>query len=398
MLINTDIHKKDIDTIADVLFNMALVLYWSLSIIWSSTAMALLTSRTYLLGMAAVIAALMLREAMHFAWIRRYNWRDFLGLVIVLMFGYIVDRNETATIAAGYLLIFASRDRDYKKIFRIVILNTIAGIAVIYQASMRGFIPYATWTENDTLRHAFGFVYPLVIPAYLLNIGIMTFAVKEEKTEVWQMTLLLFFAICTYRWCKADLSGGLTLAVLIAMVVTKIYPNILKNQQVFWKWTDRLAVIIYPLVAFLSCLGAELYDGSVEWMDKLNQMIGGRLSLAHAALQNYEIKFLGQEIWFVGAGLDNTGHPVNGAYNYVDNVYVNLLLRYGVVFCIIALVLIVLTMNYCRVRHMRVLLWMFSLMAIHGIFEDKIQTLYFNSLLLIIGQALQHYHASKKYT
>lgn len=398
MLINTDIHKKYIDTIADVMFNMALVLYWSLSIIWSSTAMALVPSRVYLLGMAIVIAVLMLREAMHFAWIRRYNWRDFLGIAIVLLFGYIVDRNETATIAAGYLLIFASRDRDYKKIFRIVILNTIAGIAVIYQASIHGFISYATWTEKETLRHAFGFVYPLVIPAYLLNIGIMMFAVKEEKTEVWQMILLLFFAICTYRWCKADLSGGLTLAVLIAMVVTKIYPNILRSQKLFWKWTDRLAMIIYPLVAFFSYLGAKFYDGSIEWMDKLNQMIGGRLSLAHAAFQNYEIKLLGQEIWFVGFGLDNAGNPVSGNYNYVDNVYVNLLLRYGVVFCVVALMLIVLTMNYCRVRHMRVLLWMFSLMAVHGIFEDKIQTLYFNSLLLIIGQALQHYHASKKYT
>lgn len=398
MLINVDTYKKYIDTIVDVLFNMALVLYWSLSIIWSSTAMALVPSRVYLLGMAMVIAVLMLREVMMFVWTRRYNWRDYLGLAIVLLFGYIVDRNETATIAAGYLLIFASRDRDYKKIFRIVILNTIAGIAVIYQASMRGFIPYATWTENDTLRHAFGFVYPLVIPAYLLNIGIMTFAVKEEKTEVWQMILLLFFTICTYRWCKADLSGGLTLAVLVAMAVTHSFPKILKSQQFFWKWTDQLAVIIYPLLAVLSYLGARFYDGSIAWMGKLNQMMGGRLSLAHAALQDYEIKFLGQEIWFVGAGLDNTGHPVNGAYNYVDNVYVNLLLRYGVVFCIIALVLIVLTMDYCRIRRMRVMLWMFSLMAIHGIFEDKVQTLYFNSLLLMIGQAVQNYHASKKYT
>lgn len=398
MLITTDIHKNYIDTIVDMLFYIALVLYWSLSIVWSSTAMTLLTSRVYLLGMAMVIAVLMLREAMRFVWIRRYNRRDVLGLAIVLLFGYIVDRNETATIAAGYLLIFASRAKDYKKIFRIVILDTIAGIAVIYLASMRGFIPYATWTENDTLRHAFGFVYPLVIPAYLLNISIMTFAVKEEKMESWQMILLLFFTICTYRWCKADLSGGLTLAVLIAMAVTNIYQNILKSQWAFWKWIDRFAVIIYPLVAFLSYLGARFYDGSIAWMDKLNQMMGGRLSLAHAALQNYEIKLLGQEIWFVGFGLDNAGNPVSGNYNYVDNAYVNLLLRYGVVFCIIALALLVFTMNYCRIHRMRVLLWMFSLMAVHGIFEDKVQTLYFNSLLLMIGQAVQNYHASKKYT
>lgn len=398
MLLSKHIKKETIQNITEGMFYIAFIIYWSFSMIWTSTAMPLLTAKGYLVGMATAMVLLILREVMHFFWIRRYNWRDFLGLIIVGIFGYVADHNESATIAVGYLLIFASREMDYKKIFKIAILNTVAGILAIYFLANHGYIVNESWQEGLHIRHAFGFIYPLVIPAYFLNIGIMTFAIKEEKIKGWQISVLLFFTICTYRWCKADLSSGLMAMLLTAMIVVKIYPDVIHSQHFFWKWTDLIAVAIYPLAVFLSFLISYYYDASIAWMSKLNVWTRYRLSLPHDALTQYGIKFWGQEIWFVGAGLDNFGNAVEGSYNYVDNAYVNLLIRYGVVFCVIAIILIILTMNYCRIRNKRVLLWVFSLMAVHGLFEDKVQTLYFNSLLFIIGQAVQGYHESKKYT
>ena len=390
--------KEMIGNLADGVFYIAFILYWSLSMVWTSTAMPLLTSRGYLIGMAAVMGFLILREVLCFLWIRRYNWRDVLGLIIVCVFGYVVDRNESATIAAGYLMIFASREMDYKKIFRLAILNTVVGLLVISLLANLGYIVNECWQEGQHIRHGFGFVYTLVVPAYFLNIGIMTFAIREEKIATWQILLLLFFTICTYRWCKADLSSGLMVMLLIAMIVTKKFPSVIHSQHFFWEWTDHMAVVIYPFVVLLSLFIAWYYDASIVWMSKLDHLTRGRLSLPHDALKQFGIKIWGQEIWFVGAGLDNFGNVVNGSYNYVDNAYVNLFIRYGVVFCVIALILLVLTMHYCRIRNKRILLWMFSLMAVHGLVEDKVQMLYFNSLLLIIGQAIQDYHESKKYT
>lgn len=383
---------------SDWLFYIAFVLYWSLSIVWTSMAMPFLTARGYILGMAMVMALLLFREAICFVAVRKYNRWDYAGLAIVVLLGYIVNRNESATIAVGYLLIFASREMDYKKVLRLAIVNTIVGIFCIYFLAMRGYIAYATWREGEYLRHAFGFTYPLVIPAYLLNIGIMTFVIREEKITTVQILFLTVFTFLTYRWCKAELSSGLMVMVLIAMVVVKKWPIILHSQEAFWKWTDRMTVCVYPLFLVISCALTSNYDSSIQWMNKLDYWTGGRLRLPYEALHNYDIKLWGQEIQFVGAGLDNFGNKVEGNYNYVDNAYINLLLRYGVIFCVIALILLVLTMNYCRIHHLRILLWMFALMAVHGLFEDKVQTVYFNSLLLIIGQAIQQGYESKKHT
>lgn len=391
-------HEEFIKYISNALFYLAFVMYMSLSVLWTSTAMRLLTSRGYLIGMAIVTALLVLRETVGIVLIRRYNWKDFIGLVIVLILGYIVDRNETATIAVGYFLIFASREMEYKKIYKIAILNTAIGIVIVYIMARKGWITDATWLEWPHVRHAFGFVYPLVIPAYILNIGMMTFVVYENRISSWYILVLSAFTILTYYCCKADLSSGLMALVLIAMIIVKAYPKIIYSKHIFWKLTDCMAIFIYPIASICSFLLVHYYDSSIAWMNTLNTMTKGRLSFPQVALRNYGIKIWGQEIWFVGAGLDNFGNEVSGHYNYVDNAYINLLIRYGILFFAIAMILIVLTMNYCRIRRLRIVLWMFSLMAVHGILEDKVQTLYFNSLLLIIGQALQHYHASKKYT
>ena len=395
---NNAILKERLQERSDVIFYIAFVLYWSLNIVWTSTAMGFLTKRGYILGMAMVIALLLVREAIRFGAVRKYGVWDYLGLVIVGLLGYIVNRNETGTIAVGYLLIFASREMDYKKVFQVAIANTIVGIFAIYVLAACGYITNETWQEGEYIRHAFGFTYPLVIPAYFLNIGIMTFAIREEKITTVQILLLTVFTFLTYRWCKADLSSGLMVIVLIAMVVVKKWPSILQSQNAFWKWTDHLAACIYPLAFIVSFLLADNYNSSISWMSKLNTWSRERLRLPYEALHSYDIKIWGQEIGFIGSGLDQFGNHVTGNYSYVDNAYINLLLRYGVIFCVIALVLLVLTMNYCRIHHMRILLWMFALMAVHGLFEDKVQTLYFNSLLLLIGRALQDHDESKKHT
>lgn len=391
-------HKQGFVKVANALFYFALVLYWSLSIVWTSTAMGILTARGYIIGIAAVMALLTLREAIYCIALRRYGFRDVIGLLILALFAYIANRNESATVAAGYLLIFAARDMDYKKIFRYAIATTIIGIFVIYYASMQGFITYGTWMEGTTVRHAFGFIYPLVIPAYLLNIGMMTFAVREEKIAWWQIVVLLIFTELTYRWCKADLSSGLMVVLLVAMLVVRARPEIINSEHPFWRYTDRLTIWIFPIAILVSVVLARFYNYDNSWMRWLDEITSGRLSLPHEALQKYGGKLWGQQMWFVGAGLDNFGNEVSGAYDYVDNVYINLLIRYGIVFVVISVLLLMLTMEYCCLHHKRIILWLFCLVAVHSLLEDKVQNVYFNSLLLLVGQAVQRYHGTKKHT
>ena len=125
-------------------------------------------------------------------------------------------------------------------------------------------------------------------------------------------------------------------------------------------------------------------------------MISRRLSLPHDAIKKYGAKLLGQKINFVGMGLGLDGESVtNGVYDYVDNDYISLLLRYGILFSIVAIVLLTVTMYYCYKNNLRMWLWMLGLWALHGVFEDKMHIVYYNSLLLFIGQAIQNVKTGK---
>ena len=93
-------------------------------------------------------------------------------------------------------------------------------------------------------------------------------------------------------------------------------------------------------------------------------------------------------------GVDGTAH---GDYNYVDNLYISLLLRYGVLFMVVGIMLLTVTMYYCYQKKMRIWLWMLSLWALHGLLEDKMHMVYYNSLLLMIGQAVQKVEIHRKF-
>nr|MCR4903460.1 hypothetical protein [Butyrivibrio sp.] len=202
--------------------------------------------------------------------------------------------------------------------------------------------------------------------------------------------LVLLFGVTIYRWCKADLSGAFTILVALVMILVKIFPKILESDFILWRMIDRIAVVIYPICLIISLWFTFYFDDSVEWMNKLNQAIGRRIGLQQGAYIERGFKFLGQNMFFVGAGIDAFGERTPGIYNYVDNIYISLLLRYGILFCVVAILLLTVTMYYCYQKKMRIWLWMLSLWALHGLFEDKMHLAYYNSLLLIVGQAIQN--------
>ncbi|MCR4903539.1 MAG: hypothetical protein K6A23_11825, partial [Butyrivibrio sp.] len=238
-------------------------------------------------------------------------------------------------------------------------------------------------------RHCFGYCYPLILPCYIMNIAMLMAIMRKEKVSWTEIGLVILFGATFYRWCKAELSGSVTILVSLAMLIVKTYPKILTSDFILWKVVDRIAVGIYPICVGVSLWFTFKFDYSIVWMQKLNDMTGGRLYLQSKGFQANGFKLLGDKLFFVGAGIDAYGEVAQGEYNYVDNIYIALLLRYGILFSVIAIILLTVAMYYCYQKKMRIWLWMLSLWALHGLFEDKMHLAYYNSLLLMIGQAVQ---------
>lgn len=384
-------YRKGIKTATDILFYFTLVIYFALGIGFNSMALALLTPRFFIYAMAGVIALLMMREGINFLFVERYGWRDYLGLAICFLFSYIGDRVDSAIVAVTYFTVFAARNVDLKKTYKLIVIVTVLTVGAIYLAADRGYLAQYIYTEGTIFRHTFGLNYTLALPAYLMNIAMLLLVFRNENISWTEIAIVFMANAFFYRWCKGDLSFGCILLIIILMIWVKLWPKLMTSDFIFFKLIDRIAVIIHPLCVGISLWFTFAYDEAILWMSKLNSMIGTRISLQQGAFKKFGVKLLGQNIQFVGSGLGLDGFPVDqfGAYNYVDNLYMLTLVRYGGLYFVITLILLVIMMVYLYKKKMRLWLWMLALYALHALLDDKMQLLYFNSLMLIMGQAVQ---------
>lgn len=376
--------------LTDYIYYSSVFIFFSFSVLYSSMFLLMLTTKRYILVMAFMLGLMLMRELITCLFVKKYDVREIIGLGLCLLFWYIAEKNDSSIMMCMFMLVFGSRNVNLNKTYRIIVPVIIAISVAAYWASGEGYILEYQILEDDVYRHCFGFCYPLIVPCYIMNIAMITAVVKKEKVKWTEIGLIILFGVMFYRWCKAEMSGAFTILVALVLILMKIWPGILKSNFVLWRIIDRIAVGIYLICFFVSLWFTYFYDSSVIWMYKLNEMTGNRLSLQQNAFKDYGFKILGQKIFFVGAGLDIYGEPTKGIYNYVDNIYISILLRYGILFSVIAILLLTITMYYCYQKNMRIWLWMLSLWALHGLLEDKMHLVYYNSLLIILGPAVQN--------
>ena len=380
--------RENINKISNDLYYFATVIYFTFSIIATSHVRTLLGSKRYILIMSGMLGLLLIREILGFVFVKRYGIREVIGLLICGFFWYIAEKNDSSILVCSYLLVFASRNVDMKKAYRIILITMVITCSAVFILAENNVILNSIYYDEGRYRHIFGFHYQLIPPCYLLNITTIFAVLRSEKISYTEIGILFFLNGALYRWCIADLSGAVTLVVLLFMILVKLYPKLLTSDFLLYKLLDRIAVVIYPLCMALSLGISICYSDSVGWMKALDDATRGRIHYPQQAIAKYGFSMLGQNINFIGMGVDGASH--GGEYDYVDNLYISLLLRYGVIFMVIGILLLTVTMYYLYQKKMRIWLWMLSLWALHGLLEDRMHMVYFNSLLLIIGQAVQN--------
>ena len=384
-------YRQIIKGLMDKLFYLALASYFVTGIGFNSMALATLTPRFFIYAIAGVMGLYMMREGINCLFVERYGWRDILGLGICFLFGYIANRNDSAIPMSTFLTVFAARNIDLKKTYKLMIAVTAVTMGLIMLGAEKGYLAQYVYYQKGHSRYTLGFNYVLAPPAYIMNIAMVLLVFRKDKITWAEIAVMFILNAVFFMLCQGELSFLATLLIVGFMIWIKLWPKLETSQFVLFKWIDRIAVIIHPVCVGISVWFMLKYDESVAWMAKLNEILDRRLAIPHKVYSEYGIKLLGQKITLIGAGLGLDGKPVDnvGEYNYIDNLYINMLLRYGLVFFIVSLCLLVVMMIYCYKKNMRLWLWMLALYALHAIFDDKLQLVYFDSLMLIMGQAVQ---------
>lgn len=119
-------------------------------------------------------------------------------------------------------------------------------------------------------------------------------------------------------------------------------------------------------------------------MQIFNFLSEGRVALQHEILKQYPISLFGRDIQWVGNAVDAFGARAIGNYFYADNLYINMILKYGIIVAGILFSILTVAVYKAYKKNQFFLVLILAVIAAHGLIDDLVQNLYYNTFLLIV--------------
>lgn len=286
------------------------------------------------------------------------------------------------------LLLFCGRNIRFERIARITAIVSSFTLAFVIISSYAGIIPnYVSKSlYNGTLRirHYLGFRYALYPAGILFNIVSMDLYAHHSNITLKRCLAWLLCSLFVFFQTDSRLFSIFSVLVifgffLVASVSTKIFEM---------RIIQALMVCSFIICAAASFIMTFKFTNANPLMKKLNNLLEQRLRLGKEAFSNYDIKPFGQKIAFIGNGLDADGNTAAGRYNYVDNFYESILLKFGYLFLIAFLVLATIAAYRCCKKKDYYMLGLLTILAVHGMIDDMVLYLSYNSLWFVFYSIL----------
>lgn len=322
---------------------------------------------------------------------RNYDYRAVIGLCITSLIYLIIGKINgfSSNVAIGILFIYALRDISFKSVAKTSIIISIFLLSFVIISAKLGIIPNYLEISGARIRSYLGFRYALFPSILLMNIVAISLYLKKDKIYYWQWFLL---ALCTY-WVYEQTDSRLTFysscILLVCNLLIKWIPNLFTNLGNIFN-IFKLTFIVNAIASFWLALTYLNSTNSFinNFLFKLNYVLGGRIYLANKSLQLYGYGLSGRLVEWNGNALTIEGVRNYQTYLYVDNLYIQILQKYGLL--ILALMVSLLTLTLFKVIKSRqwVLAFILILMSFHFMIDDLNLYLHYNIFWILVGSLI----------
>lgn len=257
----------------------------------------------------------------------RYTIRQAIAAIIVLTILLISSLNSgSRELLTTGLFIFGAIGLDYKKICRLCFDQIFLLLAIIILSSLLGVIESRTVAVAEvsqgiygiSVRHTLGFRHVntlgmFVVTMLICRVATTEFSFSHLENVVWVVVaLVLFFFVNTKTAAFVILA-----TVCFQLLLYRGLPA---------KATCLICVILSILFIGFGIVIAVKFDKSNALLLKINDLLSGRPNNAHKFLLQYPLTLLGQSIELIGT-VEAEKAGVNALI--LDNGYINLVLRFG---------------------------------------------------------------------
>ena len=310
----------------------------------------------------------------------------FWGLIILSLIIY--KCSGELKIFELLLIIYAARDIDFSSIAKWTRRFLILGVLTIIIMSLVGIIPNNIfYREDGTERISLGFVYVSQLPNIFLVITFLDIFITEKDGKNISIIKIIIYTLINFAIYKiTDVRN--TFYIFILFLILYCVKRI--RASFFEKKLVQLFMTYSYLILFgVSLIMSSIYNPQIEWHGKLNEYLNNRLLLTNRTLENYSINLFGNNIPMYGINaVLNGGHSWN-EYSYIDNAYMQILLKYGIIISILisASYTIFIKKAFQR-KNFLICIWFF-IMAISSVTADSMINIVHNCVILLLFNSLK---------
>ena len=363
---------------------VALGIFLTVSILNVTFYARYMPGTVYKLAIAFSIFLLFIKEMFK----RKYDYRALIGLFATILIYFIVGKMTAlgSEVPVSILFIYALRDVPFKKVAQTSLVVSTCLLFFIIVSAKVGIITNYIEVSGSRVRSYLGFRYALFPSMLLMDIVAIVFYLKQNKIQYWKWLLLSLSVYWVYDQTDSRLTFFSSCILLACSLLIKWFPELLSKLGYVFK-AFKLTFIVNAIISFwvsFTYLNSG-YSFINDLLFKVNHMLGGRLYLANKSLNLYGFGLLGRPVEWYGNGLTVEGIRNYQTYLYVDNLYVQILQRFGLL--ILGLMLSVLTLTLSKVIKKRqwVLAFILIMMSFHSMIDDLNFYLHYNIFWILVG-------------
>ncbi len=320
----------------------------------------------------------------------RVRNKEILGMAISLIL-FLLMFKVTSVAAAIIIYIYCARNIDFKVIAKFTLKFSAVLLVFIIISSYFGIIPNFSKIQSDGRKRQYlGFLYALYPGTLIFNITALYSYIKHKEIKLKNLLFLMGANYWIYLKTASRTNFYLSIIIILFIIIYKYKEKILRNRA--FQYAQVLSFLISAVISISITI---LYSPKVEWMSLLNKFLGNRLLFGQTSVNKYGIRLLGQEIEWIGSGLNTFGETSTEAYSWVDCLYVQMLQHYGLIFMILFMLVTFLAMRQLYKQGEIILLFVISLIAYRSMIDDLSLFLYHNTFWIPLGTVLMHKFSSR---
>lgn len=277
------------------------------------------------------------------------------------------------------LFIISSKNVDFKKIAKVVLVSNVIGVAITVFLAITGQIEANTMSRvydgtRVVTRFSLGFSQPNYLGSHLFIICLCLSFLMFKRMSWKIVTLLLLVDIFIYLSCYSRTNCLLVIAILLVSLLTsKINIIRLNGHRVLEKFLKLLPILLFSIMILCTVFYSDRFLGT------LNEIMSNRLLYAHEYYTNFGFSLLGQPVDF--------SEIVTRAYT-IDCAYIYLAIRFGIIWALLFPFAFTKVCKRAIEMNRLDIVVLIATIALWGISETYYFRVQYNFVLILLGALL----------